>query len=565
MTTRPGTLQTLREQRPWLAHRLWLDVPVDEGSLPPAEAERRERAFVARNFAYLWLLGAIFQLLMLLVPDAHGRHDTALALLTLAGFGAFALHITGYDRLPRWFLVSSTLSGWCVIGLVVALSGDALVVAVLFYSWIGVYATYVYGARLLLLQVGVATASLSLGLVFRDGGPSAWYGPIGVAMIALICALVFALRRREQGLVVRVVGQREALARRERAQREIASFGQVAIERSDLGELEAEAAARASALLGRPCRVVAGDDPSAVALVPATGRALALDETDGALDGAQRDFLAGVANVLDHAARRQAAEEERRRLEERLASSRRVEAVGRLAGAVAHDFNNELQVILGNADLILEDASAGSQLHDDATEVRQAAERASGLVRQLLALGHQQLLRLGEVDLAALLRELAPRIRDRAGSGIVVSLDVAPALGPVRADLSSLRAVVDELVENACEAMPAGGELTLRVAAHEGSPLAGPSASLSISDTGAGMDAATCARVFEPFFTTKPLVEGAGLGLATVHGIVARSGGAIAVASEPGAGTTFTIHLPLAATHAAPGTTATATDDGMVA
>ncbi|MEZ5100644.1 MAG: ATP-binding protein [Thermoleophilia bacterium] len=179
--------------------------------------------------------------------------------------------------------------------------------------------------------------------------------------------------------------------------------------------------------------------------------------------------------------------------------------------------------------------------------MRQAAERASALVRQLLALGHQQLLRLGEVDLVELLRELEPRLRERAGAGIELVLELDRALGPVRADAASLRAVLDELVGNACEAMPTGGALTLRAAAHEGPPLSGATAALSVSDTGAGMDEATCARVFEPFFTTKPLVEGAGLGLATVHGIVARSGGAIAVSSQPGAGTTFTVYLPLAA------------------
>lgn len=569
MSSPSGRLQSLRERRPWLAHRLWLDAPVDEASLPPIESARRERAFVARNFAYLWLLGAVFQLLMLLVPDAGGRHDAALALLTLAGFGAFALHITAYDRLPHWFLVASTLAGWCVVGVVVALAGDALVVTVLFYTWIGVYATYVYGVPLLLLQVGVATASLSLGLAFRDDGPSAWYGPIGVAMTALICALVFTLRRREQGLVARVVGQREALARRERAQRQIAALGQLAIERTDVDTLEAEAVERAGALLGRHCRVVDADDPLAVASIPTTERALAVDPADGELDDEQRDFLAGVANVLGHARRRQAAEAERLRLEERLAASRRVEAVGRLAGAVAHDFNNELQVILGNADLILEDAAPGSQVREDASEVRHAAERASALVRQLLALGHQQLLRLAEVDVGELLRELEPRVRERAGEGIVVSLELEPALPPLRADRASLRAVLEELVDNACDAMPSGGRLTLRASSHDGPPLAGPSAVLAVSDTGAGMDEATCARVFEPFFTTKPLVEGAGLGLATVHGIVARSGGAIAVASRPGAGTTFTIHLPLAGADArldAPETPrASAADDGLVA
>ncbi|MEZ5100645.1 MAG: hypothetical protein R3C15_12765 [Thermoleophilia bacterium] len=241
---------------------------------------------------------------MLLVPDAGGRHDAALALLTLAGLGAFAVHITAYDRLPHWFLLTSTLTGWCVIGVVVALAGDALVVAVLFYTWIGVYATYVYGGRVLLAQLALATASLSLGLLLRDDGPSAWYGPIGVAMVALICALVFVLRRRELGLVARVVGQREALARQERAQRELASLGRLAIEQTDIAKLEAEATARACALLGRACRVVGAADPGAEVVVPGTDRALAVARADGPLTGEQRDVLAGVASVLGHAARR---------------------------------------------------------------------------------------------------------------------------------------------------------------------------------------------------------------------------------------------------------------------
>ena len=241
---------------------------------------------------------------------------------------------------------------------------------------------------------------------------------------------------------------------------------------------------------------------------------------------------------------------ERRRLEEQLRHAQKMEAVGQLAGGVAHDFNNLLTAIVSFARLVQEALPPGHASHPDVREIVSAADRAAALTRQLLAFSRRQRLAPRVIDLAGVVRGMEPMLRRMVGERVTLEVEIR-APGRVLADPGQLELAVLNLTVNARDAMPDGGRLVISVdersaaeASAEDPGLSGPVALLSVQDGGVGMDEATLARAFEPFFTTKPLGQGTGLGLATVHGIVSQSGGAIRVRSAPGQGSEFRIILP---------------------
>ena len=243
---------------------------------------------------------------------------------------------------------------------------------------------------------------------------------------------------------------------------------------------------------------------------------------------------------------------EQKRLAAKLLQSQKMDAIGRLAGGVAHDFNNILVVILAQAYEAMEQLGKDHPVYEEVQQIDAAARRASALTRQLLAFSRQGLLHPQTVDLGALIANLDKMISRLIGEEIEVSTLHGPGLGLVRADPAQLEQVVINLVVNARDAMPGGGTLTIEAGnaqvdeelARRLGLLPGSYVQLAVSDTGVGMDAATQARLFEPFFTTKEVGKGTGLGLSTVFGIVQQSGGAISVYSEPGRGSTFRIHFP---------------------
>jgi two-component system cell cycle sensor histidine kinase/response regulator CckA len=235
---------------------------------------------------------------------------------------------------------------------------------------------------------------------------------------------------------------------------------------------------------------------------------------------------------------------ERVRLEEGLAHARKIEAIGQLAGSVAHDFNNLLTIIMSYVEILGGVVESDEQRRADLAEIQKAAESAAALTRQLLAFGRREVVQPKDVCLEQVVAGVEKMLARLIGEHIRIRTDYAPVANIVHIDPFQVEQIVLNLAVNARDAMPDGGCVTIATSTVEvkGSRFA----RLTVTDTGMGMDEGTRARAFEPFFTTKDRGRGTGLGLATVSGIVAQSGGTIRVASEPGRGTTFEIDLPIA-------------------
>ncbi len=264
--------------------------------------------------------------------------------------------------------------------------------------------------------------------------------------------------------------------------------------------------------------------------------------------------IVGIRSTIQDITERKQMEKEKALLEEQLRQSQKMEAMGRLAGGIAHDFNNLLTIIKGYSQLFLIDLKKGDPTGKGIEQIQKATQRASDLIRQLLAFSRRQVMEMKVLDLNHLLGELDKMLRRVIGEDIVLVTLLAEDLERVKADPGQIEQVLMNLVVNAKDAMPSGGRLTIGTAnvvlggkyvrTHMEMPC-GRYVMLSVSDTGVGMDPEVRDRIFEPFFTTKEKDKGTGLGLSTVYGIVKQSGGNIWVHSEPGKGTTFKIYLPV--------------------
>lgn len=250
---------------------------------------------------------------------------------------------------------------------------------------------------------------------------------------------------------------------------------------------------------------------------------------------------------------RKRAEEALRNSEEQLRQAQKLEAVGQLAGGVAHDFNNILTVILGYSDILIKKTAEGDPNRSRVEEIKRAAERASSLTRQLLAFSRKQVLQPKPFDLNSLITDMSKMLGRLIGEDIDFAVVLTEDVAEVNADPGQIEQVLMNLVVNARDAMPNGGKITIESTIAEiDSTYAmmhigiqpGRYVTLAVSDNGVGMDTETKKHIFEPFFTTKEQGKGTGLGLSTVYGIIKQSGGNIWAYSEPGQGTTFKIYLP---------------------
>jgi PAS domain S-box-containing protein len=247
------------------------------------------------------------------------------------------------------------------------------------------------------------------------------------------------------------------------------------------------------------------------------------------------------------------AEAARSNLEAQLQQSQKMEAIGRLAGGVAHDFNNMLTVISGRALMLLSRLNPGEPMHRDVELIQKTSQRAVALTSQLLAFSRKQVIQPRVLELGPLMAELGPMLQRMIGEDVELSVLPTEGTGRVKVDPSQMQQVVMNLAVNARDAMPRGGRITIGVRDVEvreavtlghATLAAGRYVALTVSDSGTGMSRETAAHIFEPFFTTKEQGKGTGLGLSTVYGIVEQSHGRIQVESELGHGTTFTIYLP---------------------
>ncbi len=270
----------------------------------------------------------------------------------------------------------------------------------------------------------------------------------------------------------------------------------------------------------------------------------------GLLSWEQTELLWQQTRTLHERKRHEA---ERERLQEHLAQALKVQAIGRLAGGVAHDFNNVLGIILGYSEHVLEQLHRSDPLREQVQEGIAAARRSADLTRQLLAFSGKQVLKPDVLDLNALIRNLDKMLRRLIDEDIELVLSLADDLAPVLVDPGPMEQVIVNLALNARDAMPTGGKLVIETAnatldeteaARGWDVKPGRYLRLVVTDTGCGMDKEVLSQVFDPFFTTKEAGKGTGLGLPTVLGIIKQSGGGIAVRSEPGRGTTCEICLP---------------------
>ena len=500
-------------------------------------------------------LGFIYDLV------AADERDSRAVVRTVGAASGVLLLIAWTDGWHGWFWGGLTLEGVgpgsVIVGrgpgfwLNVALTYAALVTGVLVLAAQAVTSPYLYRKRAaIIITAAVIPWAGNLIFVAGDERPGTVdLTPVLFAVTAILAALaVFRYRVLDPIPTLRDV------------RIEIIGDGLIIVDaRGRVADLNGAA----EAIVGRSRAAAAGLDLDQVldGLGPLDGGPARVD-VQRRVGDEQRTFDASVTPITTPAGQRTGwlvllrDVTERRQLEEQLRQAQKLEAVGKLAGGVAHDFNNLLTAIIGFAALAVDDVPEGNPARDALAQVRRSAEQAAALTRQLLAFGRRQILQPEPLELGEVIRQMEPMLRRLIGADIEVVSDYGEDVPLVMADRTQVQQILLNLAVNARDAMPRGGQLTIRTARFTlerrgdgGADLPpGEYVSLDVIDSGEGIAPAAMERIFEPFFTTKEFGHGTGLGLSTVYGIVKQSGGDVVVRSTPGAGAAFTVLLPASVT-----------------
>jgi PAS domain S-box-containing protein len=448
------------------------------------------------------------------------------------------------------------------------------------YLIVTIYAGITFSSRACLMATAAATASYVAILMLQHAGIlSAPFDLPNAATIAAFNLVILNIAGALTAILARALrdSRRRLRATAQELERFVEAIPDVIYVLDRAGrlslwnrKLESVTGRGAEDLKGKPLiDLLAEDDRDAFRAALAAGLddkpfevECRLGGADGALTAYQwtgaaltdeHGQVSGLTGVGRDVTERQRAEEVLRQRESEMRQLQKIEAIGRLAGGVAHDFNNVLTVVIGRCQLLLARYQPEDPVYHDLDQIESTAQRAASLTRQLLAFSRNQASAQQPLDLNTTVTSVSDMLGRLIGENIQLAVTLDPTLDLVTADPGQIEQVIVNFAVNARDAMPDGGRLSIAtrnitlnaefVSVHPGA-IAGPHVLLEVRDTGLGMDEETRQRAFEPFFTTKAPGKGCGLGLSTVYGIIKQHGGCIAVESAPGRGAAFSVYLP---------------------
>jgi two-component system, cell cycle sensor histidine kinase and response regulator CckA len=560
MTTK---VPAARRARSTIADRLGLG----RGASAP-RATFDERAAMARASFWLFSAGATLAFASLALPGDPTRNRTGMLITIAFAYATSLVPLLGFTRLSHVSFQGLTVVGTILVSYGVYFAGANGEIYGLLYFWVVIYACYFFNRWWACFHLAlVATAYAAVLQVQGEAGVMSVAWVITVGTLTIAGALILILTGRlAQVLRELTESESESRERGTRLQAVIQSAPVAIIEvgpdanvRTWNGEAERLFGWKAEEVYGRPSPVNferSVSDPRQPDLLGES--ALQDASVQHPRGGFQRVAFKSAAVLSEDGGQVGTIDlaidvTERRRLEEQLRRAQNMEAVGRLGGAVAHDFNNILLAIRSYAWLLADSIEGDGRHRECLAEIEKAVDRATVLTRQLLAFSQRQTEAPSVTDLNELVHEVTGMLRPLIGGSVDLVIKPAQHDAPVLANVTQLEQVVVNLAMNARQAMPDGGTLLIEVLtptpAAGGASLSsepGPEVILRVSDTGAGLDADQRQLVFQPFYTTRKDEGGTGLGLSTVYGIVTSSGGSIDVSSKPGLGATFTIRFPRA-------------------
>jgi two-component system cell cycle sensor histidine kinase/response regulator CckA len=523
-------------------------------SVDPTAQPATAQATIARVCAGLFVTGGGIGLASLAFQGSPDRNERAVFLISVIAIAIAGLTTLRGARFPLWTFGVLATTGTALVTAGTYYVGHSAHIYAFLYLWVLIFSAYFFGIRALLLQI------VAVGLAFAwildarsDLTAMAWLIPIGTMMVPVV--LIYLLSNR-LGRALSI-----ATASVEESHHAVTRLAAL-IDAAPVAVIEVENDGRvvtwnrtAEHLFGRPGTAVLNNPlPQEVTfqIADSDGQSNRPSWTIRHSDGTER-IVAFSASVLRDPAGNETGSmiiavdvTERRRLEQQLRETQKMEAIGRLAAGVAHDFNNILLAIRSYNWLLGQsrDPEAPEHIHS-VTQIDRAIDRAATLTRQLLVFGQPELRRVEVIDLAETVLGMRDLLRTLIPEDVDLEIGVDRAPIPVKADRSQVEQVLLNLAVNSRDAMVDGGLLSINVGVEYDEMT--ESVVLQVTDTGRGIDPDHLRHIFEPFYTTKPDRDGAGFGLATVYGIVTASRGTIDVASRPGRGTTITIRLPLAA------------------